>query len=161
MAKKINGFELEVQIHKAHDLVTTASNIANAETKAFTVSPGENQVLIFPREDPVQMKLFNTSGVELEDNAVISFWRVDDTGETQERFASVLYSTWKNIAISDQWKDQYADALSIGFLPKFDGGAIYVSPAQKLEIRVKSASVIDWSNANTKVFFGLAQELLR
>ena len=159
--KKVQGFELALQIHKAHDLVTTASNIANAETKAFTVTPGENQVLIFPRDNPLQLKLYDTSANELEDNAVISLWRVDDTGETQERFASVLYSTWKNIAISDQFKDQYAETLSIGFLPKFEGDAMYIAPGQKLEIRVNAATVIDWSNANTKIFFGLAQELLR
>ena len=159
--KNIHGFELALQIHKAHDLVTTASNIANAETTALTVTPGENQVLIFPRDNPVQMKLFDTAGSELDDNAVISLWRVDDTGETQERFAGVLYNTWKNIAISDQFKDQYSDALGIGFLPKFEGDAIHVAPGQKLEIRVKSATVIDWSNSDTKIFFGLAQELLR
>ena len=159
--KKVHDFELVIQIHKAHDLVATASNIANAETKAFTVTPGENQVLIFPRDNPLQLKLYDTSAAELEDNAVISLWRVDDTGETQERFASVLYSTWKNIAISDQFKDEYADTLSIGFLPKFSGDAMYIAPGQKLEIRVNSASVIDWSNADTKIFFGLAQELLR
>ena len=159
--KKVQGFELTLQIHKAHDLVTTASNVANAETKALTITPGENQVLIFPRDNPVQLKLYDTSANELEDNAVISLWRVDDTGETQERFASVLYSTWKNIAISDQFKDQYADTLGIGFLPKFAGDAIHVAPGQKLELRVNAATVIDWSNADTKIFFGLAQELLR
>ncbi len=160
--EKVQGFELVVQIHKAHDLVTTTGNVANAETKAFVVTPGENQVLIFPRDNLVRMKFYDSSGNELEDNAVIAFWRVDDTGETQERFAAVLYSNWKNIVISDQPKGEYRDTLSIGFLPKFSSGAaIHIAPGQKLEIRVNSASVIDWSNADTKIFFGLAQELLR
>lgn len=162
MALKIGGFDLTVQIHKAHSLVTTTQNVANAETEIFRVDPAENQVLIFPRDNLVAMKLYDTGGNEIAAGSEVSFWRVDDSGQEAECFAKAEYSPWKNIAFDDQFDADYRDMLGIGFLPRLVGvDAIHIRPGYRLEIRLKAATQVDWANANTVISFGLAQELIK
>jgi hypothetical protein len=162
MPLKIAGFELTVQVHKAHDLVTTKLNIATAETEILRVVPGENQVLIFPNNNLLNLKLVSSVPAEIGPGSVVSFWRVDATGAHQECFAQTEYTPWHNIDFSEQSKDEYREILGIGFLPKLRGvDAVRISPGYRLEIRLKATTVVDWTEADSLVWFGLAQELLK
>lgn len=162
MPLRISGVDLEVQIHKEHDLVTVLPNIARAATPILRVSPGENQVLIFPKDNPVAMKFFTSGGVEIPPGSVVSFWRVDASGAQQECFAQAEYTPWHNIPYDEQTREEYRDILSVGFLPRYrDLSAIVIPPGWRLEIRLNSTAVVDWTHANTQIWFGLGQDLLK
>ena len=158
MAKKVSGIELEVTIHKNHDLVTTIQNVANAESPIFRVTPGENQVLYFPNNNPVQLKLYDTAGDEIEDGAELSLWLVGPAGQYEEKIASALYAAWKNITWADQFDPKYEDAISIPFIAK--RAAVGIRPGYKLEFRLKASTQVDWDNVNTRIQFGLGQEIM-
>ena len=162
MALKIGDFDLTVQIHKAHTLFTPATNVPTAETEIFRVEPAENQVLIFPKDNLLCLKLYDVDGNEITGEAELSFWRVDDSGQEAECFAKLNYSPWKNLDFDEQFKEDYRQILGISFLPRLAGvDAIHIRPGYRLECRLKASKAVNWDNANTAVSFGLAQELIK
>ncbi len=159
MAREVNAIRLTVDLHKAHSLVTTSSNVPGAMTKILTVTPGDNQILYWPNDLPILLKLYTAMGAEIEAEAELSLYKVWPGRIKEELLGSKSYSSWRNIAFADQSDPEREANLAIPF-HESAALAATIPPGYWLELRLKSDSTVSWAYANTQFFAGVGQQII-
>jgi len=159
MSREINGIRLTVDLHKAHSLVDTKANIATASTVILKIAPGDNQIIYWPNDLPLLLKLFTAAGVELEPEAVLTLFKVSPGRMEEVVLGTKTYSAYRNIAFADQSDPSREPNLAIPF---HDSTAIAatLNPGYWLELRILSASVVSWAHANTAFFAVVGQDII-
>ena len=157
-AAVIHGVPLTLRLHKTHERVTTQANVAGAFTPILFVSPADNQILYFPNENPIVMKLYDTTGAELPPSAELVLTRIAPDGYTEQVLAKTIYQPWKLTSLENQSDPKRQALLCFRFTdPTLDAVAIH--PGYKLCIKLKADSVVNWANANTQIYFSVGERL--
>ena len=148
-----------LQIHKVHGLVRTASNVAGAATRILTVEPGDNQILYWPNDLPILLKLFTAGGVEIAPEAELHLFKVWPSDSQVELLGTMAYAPWANTAFADQSDPERAASLAIPF-HRGDAIAATIPSGYKLELRLNAASVVSWAFATTRFFAMIGQQII-
>lgn len=159
MAKTIGGIELTLDIHKESDLVTVTSNIAGALTPIIKIEPKANQLVYWPAGNILQLKLFTAAGVEVENGAELSLYKVGPGGRNEELLGTKVYAAWRNIDFGDQFDPERW--LNLG-IPFHEGDAIaaFVQHGWDLELRLKSSIVVDWARTDVAFHTSVGEDII-
>lgn len=143
MALKIHGIVLTDEITKDSDIVTTKTNTPSAMTAILEIKPEQNELIIWPNDNPIMLKLYDSSGNEVEATAVISLWKVHPGRKQEEKLAERIYANWRNTDFSDQSDPKRRESLTLPF-SQDDKDGVVVPPGYWLELRIKTSLTIDW-----------------
>jgi len=147
MAKKIHGIVLNAELTKDSSIVTTASNVAGASTAILTIEPEQNELIIWPNDNPIMLKLYDSSGNEVEATATLALYKVWPGRKKEEKLAERVYANWRNTDFADQSDPKREPNLTLPFSDD-DKMAVVVPPGYKLELRLTSSVTVDWSYAS-------------
>lgn len=159
MAREINAIRLTVDLHKKHSLVTTSANVPGASTKILTITPGDNQIIYWPNDLPLLLKLYTSAGAEIAPEAELSLFKVWPGRIKEELLGTKSYAAWRNIAFADQSDPDREPNLSIPF-HEASALAATIPPGYWLELRLNSTAVVSWDYANTQFFAGVGQQII-
>jgi|Deesub1362A_J573_1020465.scaffolds.fasta_scaffold00385_27 hypothetical protein len=144
---KIHDIPLTAELTKDSPIVTTQANVANALTTIISIEPEQNEYIIWPNDNPMALKLYDSSGNEVEDTALLALYKVGPGGREEEKLGERVYAHWKRTAISDQFDPERRGQLTIPFVKENTAGVV-IKPGERLELRLKSARVVDWDYAS-------------
>jgi len=146
-AKEINGVRLTVELTKDSDVVTTYSNVAGAMSRILAIAPNERQYFLWPDANPLRLKLFDTNGNQVEQNAELLLVLVEADGAREQVLAKFTYGPYRALSMSLQWHPDREPNLAVSFAEP-DRRLAVVGPGQRLELRLKSDYVVDWDYAS-------------
>ena len=145
--KEVNGVQLTVELHKGSSVVTTSQNVANSFSKILEIEPNERQYFYWPNGNVLRLKLFDSAGNEVEQNAELLLVLVEADGTRETVLAKFTYAPYRNLSMTNQWDPRREANLAVAFAEP-DKQVAVVGPGQKLELRLKSAYQVDWDYAS-------------
>jgi len=136
----------------------TMSNTANVDSPIWKYEVPDSSVVDFPTKQPVQMKLYNSTGDEIADTSLVWFAVKVPYKKIPEAITKpLLYRWFKNLTPAQQ-----ADINTMIMMEaddKFmDSPLIRIRQARVIYLYVDSPDVVDWTQGS---YFNLEQTELR
>jgi len=136
-----------MQINRQSEGITLTSNSASSFSKIFEAKTPDGLERLIQDRALIVMKLKNTDGDEIENDAKIVFGVREPVNDYPTKIDESSYRPYRNKTISEQMDDTQNEHMRIDI----DRGGVRLPELNTFEIWLTSTEVVDWDKSEIEI----------